>query len=339
MDILSEQMKANTSELSEDKINEILSKYGTLTEVEGKKILTTDKNYEIDVTDIISGVISNESGGNSPVEKITVANAQGRVLSTTSNTDVYDEYGNKIVVPTGFKITTDASHVTEGIVIEDVSAGTSTTVGSQFVWIPVGDVYTTTDTEKTSSNTTTITLGRYSWSGNTPTLVQPIAGDSTKSHTSEVAIGSSNFTEYQATTTTANAKAKNIKDFYERVIASQGYYIGRYEAGVSGYDEAATNSKTQPSGETNWTKYTTADGKDPQLVCKADQQIWNYVTQKKASELCQSMYTNKPYESDLVNSYAWDTAIVFIQTFGTEEDASSYAIQNKSTRWSSRQIS
>ena len=27
------------------------------------------------------------------------------------------------------------------------------------------------------------------------------------------------------------------------------------------------------------------------------------------------MYTNKPYESDLVNSYAWDTAIVFIQEF------------------------
>ena len=43
------------------------------------------------------------------------------------------------------------------------------------------------------------------------------------------------------------------------------------------------------------------------------------------------MYTNKPYESDLINSYAWDTAIMFIQTFGTEEDASSYASENKCT--------
>ncbi len=35
------------------------------------------------------------------------------------------------------------------------------------------------------------------------------------------------------------------------------------------------------------------------------------------------------YASDLVNSYAWDTAIIFIQTYSTETDASSYASQNK----------
>ena len=37
------------------------------------------------------------------------------------------------------------------------------------------------------------------------------------------------------------------------------------------------------------------------------------------------------YASDLVNSYAWDTAIIFIQTYATETDASSYACENKST--------
>ena len=37
------------------------------------------------------------------------------------------------------------------------------------------------------------------------------------------------------------------------------------------------------------------------------------------------------YASDLVNSYAWDTAIIFIQTYSTGEDASSYASKNKST--------
>ncbi len=40
------------------------------------------------------------------------------------------------------------------------------------------------------------------------------------------------------------------------------------------------------------------------------------------------------YASDLVNSYAWDTAIIFIQTYGTGEDASSYASKNKSTSFS-----
>ena len=37
------------------------------------------------------------------------------------------------------------------------------------------------------------------------------------------------------------------------------------------------------------------------------------------------------YASDLVNSYAWDTAIIFIQIYSTETDASSYASKNKST--------
>ena len=37
------------------------------------------------------------------------------------------------------------------------------------------------------------------------------------------------------------------------------------------------------------------------------------------------------YASGLTNGYAWDTAIIFIQTYSTETDASSYASQNKST--------
>ena len=37
------------------------------------------------------------------------------------------------------------------------------------------------------------------------------------------------------------------------------------------------------------------------------------------------------YASDLVNSYAWDTAIIFIQTYSTGTDASTYASKNKST--------
>ena len=44
------------------------------------------------------------------------------------------------------------------------------------------------------------------------------------------------------------------------------------------------------------------------------------------------------YASDLVNSYAWDTAIIFIQTYGTGEDASDYASKNKSTSFANTGI-
>ncbi len=68
------------------------------------------------------------------------------------------------------------------------------------------------------------------------------------------------------------------------------------------------------------------------MVCKAGQQAWNYVTQNKASELARNMYpsgNDASFESDLINSYAWDTAIVFIQEFSRDGDYSRQArLQN-----------
>ena len=62
-----------------------------------------------------------------------------------------------------------------------------------------------------------------------------------------------------------------------------------------------------------------------QITCKAKVYPCTYITQEEASNLCQGMYSNSNFESDLINSYAWDTAIVFIQTF---ED-SDYSIQTR----------
>ena len=89
-----------------------------------------------------------------------------KVLSTSGNITLEDDFGNKIKVPAGFKIitktdtentdlnyTAETIDVTKGIVAEDGE-------GNQFVWIPVGTIYT--DIEKTEANAKTITLGRYS---------------------------------------------------------------------------------------------------------------------------------------------------------------------------------
>ena len=39
------------------------------------------------------------------------------------------------------------------------------------------------------------------------------------------------------------------------------------------------------------------------------------------------MYESKYFESDLVNSYAWDTAIVFLQEFDDRDSYSKYSVQ------------
>ena len=69
------------------------------------------------------------------------------------------------------------------------------------------------------------------------------------------------------------------------------------------------------------------------LVCEAGRVPFDIILQSDATEKCQDLYLrNKETNiiSDLINSYAWDTAILFIQTFSTELDARSYSKQNKS---------
>ena len=50
--------------------------------------------------------------------------------------------------------------------------------------------------------------------------------------------------------------------------------------------------------------------------------LWNRITQPQAALVSQNMYKNDKYvESDLINSYAWDTTIVYIQAMGNENYA------------------
>ena len=118
-----------------------------------------------------------------------------------------------------------------------------------------------------------------------------------------------------------NAIAKDIEQFKTSVKNNHGYYIGRYEAGVVDYNSSVSTSNSDY--KINWTGYT---GDNIKLVCKKEQQVWNYVTQNKASELSRNMYgSGAKVTSDLINSYAWDTAIVFIQKCGTESNSSTYS--------------
>ena len=45
--------------------------------------------------------------------------------------------------------------------------------------------------------------------------------------------------------------------------------------------------------------------------------VWNNITQSEAATKSQNMYSETyTVTSDLINSYAWDTAMVFAQSFG-----------------------
>ena len=216
-----------------------------------------------------------------------VADNINKVLSTTDNTELKDAKENKIVVPAGFKIVEGATTVDKGIVIEDVTE--TATKGSQFVWIPVGTI------TKADGTTTTITLGRYDFNSTTG-----VESAYTGTYVEEDSNDSSTLKKY------GNTIAKNITNFKNSVAQNGGYYIGRYEARTATARSAKTDALTQ-------------------ITEKGTENVYNYVTQLQAAQLSQNMYTSNKFTSDLMNSYAWDTATVFIQNCGTN---AKYSRQN-----------
>ena len=208
------------------------------------------------------------------------------VLSKTENTVLKDKNGNVFTLPAGFKVvvnddTGNVKTVDKGIVIEDATVdnnGNATpTSGSQFVWVPVGDI-------KKDDGTTTITLGRYDFDPTTGiestysgSYVEEDQGDNSKTLEN-----------------LGNVIAKNITRFKISVSTNKGFYMGRYEA------RTTEERKSR-------------DDKLTQITEKVTDQVYNYVTQIQAAGQAQNMYNNSYFISDLMNGYAWDTAITFIQ--------------------------
>ena len=235
------------------------------------------------------------------LESVADSKTKGTVFKDT--TTLEDTYGNQVKIPKGFKIANDsATDVTGGIVIEDATY--TNTIGSQFVWIPVGTGENAI--KKANKEKVDIALGRYEFTKTTSEYSgSSFTEDTTANHNSDY----------------KNAIAKDIEQFKTSVKNNHGYYIGRYEAGVVDYNSSVSTSNSNK--ETNWTGYT---GDNIKLVCKKEQQVWNYVTQNKASELSRDMYGSEAkVTSDLINSYAWDTAIVFVQKCGKESNSSTYS--------------
>ena len=250
----------------------------------------TLNEYEDELNKYISGNIEEKKD---PIKEVS-----NKVLSTTDNTELQDACGNKIVVPAGFKIvsnddTSNATTVDKGIVIEDATS--AATAGSQFVWIPVGKIYA--DEAKTEANAKTITLGRYDFDETTG-VASAYSGNYVEEDKGDTNATLKNY---------GNTIAKNITNFKNSVETNGGYYIGRYEARTTTKRTAEGNALTQ-------------------ITEKGTDQVYNYVTQIQAAEQAQNMYNSNKFTSDLMNSYAWDTATLFLQTCGTN---SKYSRQTK----------
>ena len=301
-------------------------------------ITAGDYSAEIEVT-VIEEQLDKVSD-----KRVETTNATSfAALSTTGPTTLKDEVGNKVKVPQNFRIAQDSGdYVQDGVVIEDSKL-------NQFVWVPVGTIKKATDKTTNPKTTTNVTiqLGRYSnftASNGTYTAVQA-QNASNKEYTptaSNQAALSRYFYEFKDDaesttvkgTTYGNTKAKELDKFVKSALTNGGYYIARYEAGIEGTTASTTNGTYSISGSNFSTNGLTAENLNDyksKLTSKAGKGVWNMINQPNAATLCRNMYTTG-VNSDLMNSYAWDTAIIFIQQCANSSYASTSGQSTDTTK-------
>ena len=280
----------------------------------------------------VAGGSGTDEGGDEPEvpeqSEVQKAKEEGRVFA--DKTVITDGEGNKITIPKGFKIPEDSGDtVQQGIVIEDVSASTDTAVqGSQYVWIPVG---TFTKDDGTTSNE--IKLGRYTFSTIDGTTTEPL--QYAEDYAGE-AVAIKDYNGYDCTEATTydagnesagtdgrNATAKNLAEFINSTKPIEeggngGYYIGRYEAsyasGATSTTEVGDYANCKAASKISTGYRTQTDGS----MSYNPGTLWNFITQPAASKVAINTYEDSSsVKSDLMNSYAWDTAIVYIQEAST----------------------
>lgn len=300
----------------------------------GEQTNQTAKDEQEHITEINDKINSGEWGNNKEEKRTLVSEIS---KNYNENQKAEDIYGNEIVIPAGFEVVqhgkneveytyAEGEHknkptVQDGIVIQDDD-------GNQFVWIPVGKIINKV------GEPTNITLGRYSFASNTATipglehLVQSAEEfKSTEEGANDLTYQQNysidNHMELTKEISGAGSIAKDLTTFTTKTNANGGYYLARYEASYRNVEENGKKIEKPYSVESQGQVW--GDNSRPSKY--NDKQLWNFAIRKDASTASQAMYENDKFESDLVNSYSWDTAIVFIQKYS--EGNSNYSNQTQ----------
>ena len=196
-----------------------------------------------------------------------------------NTTEVKDDLDNSVWIPGGFGVAEDSgTKVEEGIVIEDGD-------GNQFVWIPTGEYNVSTSIN--ASGKLTNNLSRRTF---TTTEATEVSGDD------EIEYGISYYYGEGDSRSVASGQIAAFKASAESTTngGKGGFYIGRYELGTEEERTAEDDPLTTPLVQANKYPYV-------------------YITRDQAKSQIEAMYnSNNNVESELISSYAWDTALNFI---------------------------
>ena len=285
-------------------INVVLGEGGLIQRAQEGKSLTdqaqTDEQEELTgAEEYINGILVGIEDQNPPGEKSEVAEAIENGTKYTDTTPIKDDLENTVYIPGGFHLAKDSgTKVEEGIVIEDDS-------GNQFVWIPTGEYNVSTTINSKGKLTNELTRRTF-----------PSRGPKTVSGDSE--IESYYYGEGDSRSCTIVDGTNSIDAFLSRAKpVSQGgkggFYIGRYEAGTETERKSNSEPLTTPLVQANKYPYV-------------------YVTRDQAKQKAETMYSGKAEikgTTQLISSYAWDTALNFICQTSTQ----GYLLARTNHRW------
>ena len=148
---------------------------------------------------------------------------------------------------------------------------------NQFVWIPVGEYNVSETINSAGKLTNELSRRTFTSSGSTP-----VNGDEVID------------TYYYGEGNENSVAKEQIDTFKTRATTNKGFYIGRYEAGTETERTAKTDPLTMPLVQANKYPYV-------------------YVSRNDAKQQAEAMYSGNEFiTSQLISSYAWDTALNFI---------------------------
>ncbi len=321
-------------------LNALFNENGILTKSRNAgNIMEDAKKSDLDAINDLDKWIDEKTGNGGskdPDKKLKITDpelkAKDRIEAGSKTVTAVDDNENQIVVPGGFKVADDSGDtVQEGVVIEDKD-------GNQFVWVPVSNTNNDGSNKiiRDDGTEVEITLGRYTFATTTPgtpTLVQKgsecanvtAANVADGTVNSNYAIRSEGGYSYELSdknrisnekddTTATNTTAKDLDAFITK--ANKGFYIARYEASYgSGYNADGTTTTEKYGNAKPLSKVSTACSTSS--MDHTPGTLWNFINQPQAAMVSKNMYSGNSYvESDLINSYAWDTTIVYIQAMG-----------------------
>ena len=244
-----------------------------------------------------------ESQTDVKLKQITKSNATGRdvkLFETGKVRMIIQEANDEIlraVIPNGFYYVTGAPST--GLVVSDKFGDDddNSKGGNQFVWVPCEGT-NTVSYEKTDDGSVESKFG--------------LASSWERFNSQEYYYnGYNDWTDYGGD--------------YESVKRYGGFYVARYEAGVPSDAPFYANKDGDKyfTDEKNTTEY--------KPVSRKNNQVWSYVYQNTAKTLSEKMYEgNTIVKSQLIDSYAWDTIVDWMEKdiSGIGNDSTGYGNYN-----------